>query len=583
MNSRHPRSPTRAQSALIHRGPQAMVAAAPFVQAPIHAPNAALLIDFDNVTMGIRSDLGKELRNLLSSEIIKGKVAVQRAYADWRRYPMYIVPLSEASIDLIFAPAYGSSKKNATDIRLAIDAIELVFTRPEIGTVILLSGDSDFSSLVIKLKEYGKYVIGVGIKESSSDLLVQNCDEYYSYNALAGLVKANEDEATPRKYDPWELVTEALQRMKRSNDVMRSDRLKQVMQDIDPTFDEKNLGISKFSRFCQDAAQKGLLTLTKLENGQLEIDLPAGAESAEAKLVKAEVPAAAEPAAETSERPEERGNGRRGRRRGGRGRGDREGRAPREMTTTGEVAVPVPVPVVAEPVRDISPTPSSSRPAVPDQLEFDAESKGGAEPTAGGGGELLTRAEAFDLVRRTIADLVRGEESVRASAVRARARQLLGRDSQSLSDRMFVRILKDAHDAGIIDLRRRGNDFEVARATEAGSVADQLAKHEKTETAKAQPPATAPMPRRGMGPRGAGGRHRLGAPPPELLTVGVVDEPAPAAVSVHAEEVSNGGPPAPKAKRTRAGRAVAKTPAKGSVAKPAPRPRTKKAPPAPEG
>src|SRR6266581_3185796 len=157
MNSpRTPRTIPRIQSALIHRGPQAMVAAPHALPTPLHAPNAALLIDFDNVTMGIRSDLGKELRSLLSSEIIKGKVAVQRAYADWRRYPQYVVSLSESSIDLIFAPAFGSSKKNATDIRLAIDAIELVFTRPEIGTFILLSGDSDFSSLVIKLKEYGK-------------------------------------------------------------------------------------------------------------------------------------------------------------------------------------------------------------------------------------------------------------------------------------------------------------------------------------------------------------------------------------------------------------------------------------------
>src|SRR6187455_1923717 len=210
MNSRNPRTPARSSSALIHRGPQAMTAA-PHALAPIHAPNAALLIDFDNVTMGIRSDLGKELRSLLSSEIIKGKVAVQRAYADWRRYPQYIVPLSEASIDLIFAPAYGSSKKNATDIRLAIDAMELVFTRPEIGTFVLLSGDSDFSSMVIKLKEYGKYVIGVGIRESSSDLLVMNCDEYYSYNALAGLVKTGDDETT--RWDPWQLVTEAVTRM----------------------------------------------------------------------------------------------------------------------------------------------------------------------------------------------------------------------------------------------------------------------------------------------------------------------------------------------------------------------------------
>ena len=221
----------------MHRGPQAANLSAPIPQqqfaAPVqhHAPNAALLIDFDNVTMGIRSDLGHELRNLLSSDIIKGKVAVQRAYADWRRYPQYIVTLAESSIDMIMAPAYGSSKKNATDIRLAVDAMELVFTRPEIGTYILLSGDSDFASLVIKLKEYGKYVIGVGIRESSSDLLVMNCDEYYSYNALAGLVKANEEETT--KKDPWELVVEAIHRMKRNGDVMRSDRLKQVMQEID--------------------------------------------------------------------------------------------------------------------------------------------------------------------------------------------------------------------------------------------------------------------------------------------------------------------------------------------------------------
>ena len=155
----------------------------PFSRAPHQGPtgavqgaglNAALLIDFDNVTMGMRSDLSKDLQKLLQSDIIRGKVTVQRAYADWRRYPQYIVSLSENSIDLIFAPAYGSSKKNATDIRMAIDGMELVFTRPEIGTFILLTGDSDFSSLVLKLKEYGKYVIGVGIQESSSDILVQH-------------------------------------------------------------------------------------------------------------------------------------------------------------------------------------------------------------------------------------------------------------------------------------------------------------------------------------------------------------------------------------------------------------------------
>ena len=232
-------------------------------------PHAALLIDFDNVTMGMRSDLSKELKSLLDTDVIKGKVSVQRAYADWRRYPQYIVPLSEASVDLIFAPAYGSNKKNATDIRMAIDAVELVFIRPEIGTYILLTGDSDFSSLVLKLKEYGKYVIGVGIQESSSDILVQNCDEYYSYTSLTGLTKTTELHQKAR--DPWVLVAEALKKMVARSDVMRSDRLKQVMQELDANFDEAGMGFSKFSKFLAEASSRGLVKLKKLENGQYEV------------------------------------------------------------------------------------------------------------------------------------------------------------------------------------------------------------------------------------------------------------------------------------------------------------------------
>ena len=233
------------------------------------SPHAALLIDFDNVTMGMRSDLSRELKTLLDSDVIKGKVSVQRAYADWRRYPQYIVPLSEASVDLIFAPAYGSSKKNATDIRMAIDGMELVFVRPEIGTFILLTGDSDFSSLVLKLKEYGKYVIGVGIQESSSDILVQNCDEYYSYTSLTGLTKTTDlKQATS---DPWVLVADSVKKMVARKDVMRSDRLKQVMQEMDPNFEESGLGFSKFSKFLAEASSRGLVALKKLENGQYEV------------------------------------------------------------------------------------------------------------------------------------------------------------------------------------------------------------------------------------------------------------------------------------------------------------------------
>jgi len=488
MNQRQPRrEPSRSQSALVHRGPGAHSAPLATATTLHHAPNAALLIDFDNVTMGIRSDLGKELRNLLSSDIIKGKVAVQRAYADWRRYPQYIVPLSESSIDLIFAPAYGSSKKNATDIRLAIDALELVFTRPEIGTFILLSGDSDFSSLVIKLKEYGKYVIGVGIRESSSDLLVQNCDEYYSYNALAGLVKTSDEEPT-RKYDPWELVKEAITRMKQNGDVMRSDRLKQVMQEIDPSFDEKDLGISKFSKFCQEAASKGLLSVRRLENGQLEVDI-AGVLPAES--TPSSDPVDARPVDAAADRPPG-GRSRRGGR-GGRGRGGRD-REPRPAVAGVPAATPTSSPA------QMSPAP---RPV---------------EET-GSTGLRLTRDEAFDLLRRAVASLVTDDTSVRASAVRARARELLGRDSESLSERNFPRILKDAHDADILDLRRRGDDFEVARAESVPSVGDQLA---KAQPAPPKPAEGVPA-RLSLRGRGSGARGRMPSTlPPELLALGVV-------------------------------------------------------------
>jgi uncharacterized protein (TIGR00288 family) len=379
-------------------------------QAPVHAPNAALLIDFDNVTLGIQKDLTKELRTLLNSDIIKGKVAVQRAYADWRRYPQYIVPLSESSIDLIFAPAFGSTKKNATDIRLAIDAIELVFTRPEIGTFILLSGDSDFSTMVIKLKEYGKYVIGVGIRESASDLLIQNCDEYYSYNDLAGLTKEVDIPSIQR--DPWELAGVAVAQMARNGDVMRSDRLKQVMQQIDPNFDERNAGFNRFSKFVLEAGQRGVVTVTKLDNGQFEVG-PGTATPV----------AAAAPAAPASPRErEEHRNGRED----GRGRRGRRGRG-RERD------------------RDRS---EGGREAV-------REPAARARPTDG----VLSLARAFQLMAQALAEL-RGP--VNQETLRLRMSALHGREDALLEAARFPRLLRQANDAEIADVRKVGeDDYEI--------------------------------------------------------------------------------------------------------------------------
>ena len=589
-----PVSAPRPAAVPIHRGPQAMspVAASPYTAAPFqHAPNAALLIDFDNVTMGIRSDLGHELRSLLGSSIIKGKVAVQRAYADWRRYPQYVVPLAESSIDMIMAPAYGSSKKNATDIRLAIDAMELVFNRPEIGTYILLSGDSDFSSLVMKLKEYGKYVIGVGIRESSSDLLVQNCDEYYSYNALAGLVKTNEEENVKR--DPWELVVEAATRMKRNGDVMRSDRLKQVMQEIDSTFDEKDLGMAKFSRFAQEAAQRGLIRVTKLENGQMEIDM-AGDGKAAASLPPST--SAEAPPRPTLERGGESADdsARRGRRgRGGRGGRGRE-REPRVESATAVAAAPT------EAAAHFSP--SLEAPVSAPPVERAPAARAAAEPEMVG--ERLTRDEALSLLKRAVAELTTSQDApVPASAVRRKARALLGRDSETLDERFFLRILRDAHDADLIDLRKRGDDYEVAPAAAVASVADQLAAAapaapEPSQSSRSA--ANAASLRRGMRGRGRGGEL-----PPELLSLGVIGSTAPRAsevapaasapalvLEVGAEPEAS--TPAPSSAPAKRGRAPAKTArakktgtpaaasAEKSAAKPK-RPRAKKTAGATEG
>ena len=421
--------------------------------------NAALLIDFDNVTMGTRSNLGQELRRLLNSDIIKGKVAVQRAYADWRRYPQYIVSLSEASIDLIFAPAYGSSKKNATDIRLAIDALELVFIRPEIGTYILLSGDSDFSSLVLKLKEYGKYVIGVGMQESSSDLLVQNCDEYYSYNSISGLTSAQD--GPTEKHDPWVLASRAILKMEERKDVMRSDRFKQVMLELDQSFDEKEIGYSKFNRFLTESASKGILSLEKAANGQYEVASGSRAKAiAAGEGLPAEAPAgspAPSPAPEKSTRSRSRSSRSRERK---------------------------PSPSVAPPAEKEAPTVDEDR-----------------------------LRSAYGLLSGVTADLARPGAPVRDSEVKRRMLEKDGQfDEAALGFSKFSRFLRQAHDEGIVDLERgpEGNYLISPIDGGTGSAAQTVAKDTRTRaTVEAEAPKEKPSrSRRGRSERSDRGTRR---------------------------------------------------------------------------
>ena len=457
-------------------------------KAPAAAPNAALLIDFDNVTMGMRSDLSKELKSLLQSDVIRGKVTVQRAYADWRRYPQYIVPLSEASVDLIFAPAYGSSKKNATDIRMAIDGVELVFIRPEIGTFILLTGDSDFSSLVLKLKEYGKYVIGVGIEESSSDILVQNCDEYYSYTSLTGLRKTTDIGHSAN--DPWDLVEKAVSRMTTRGDVMRSDRLKQVMLELDGRFNEGNFGFSKFSKFVAEAAHRGLLQLHKLENGQYEVRRGSGRGSADDSAATKEPKARTRP-------PARRGRPVRAQRSDQAGRGE-------------------------------------AKDAVPEEARKDSE---GSSPA--GGLEAEPLRSAYDLMVRCLQSLKdAGKDSARDSDVKRKMLEVnRAFDEGELGFGKFSRFLQQAEEHGVISLERTAmGNYRVSLAdsgatsprsapTQDGSsqpvpTQDASSQPVPTQDGSSQPVPTQDVPSRGgggsagrLGPRGgSGGRKEKDGP-----------------------------------------------------------------------
>src|SRR5487761_2580925 len=148
--------------------------------------NMALFCDFENVALGVREskydkfDINKVLERLL----LKGSIVVKKAYCDWERYREFKAPMHEAAFELIEIPHVRQSGKNSADIRMVVDALDLCYTKSHVDTFVIISGDSDFSPLVSKLRENNKLVIGVGVKNSTSDLLIANCDEFIFYDDL---------------------------------------------------------------------------------------------------------------------------------------------------------------------------------------------------------------------------------------------------------------------------------------------------------------------------------------------------------------------------------------------------------------
>src|SRR5207253_7394042 len=208
-----------------------------------------------------RFDINRVLERLVE----KGKIVVKNAYADWSRYANYTAPMHEAAIELVEIPRRAQTGKNSADIRLCVDAMDLAYSKEHIDTFVIVSGDSDFSPLVSKLKENGKHVIGLGMQESTSDLLRDNCDEFIYYEdlgkvpTLAPTINALLPE-TKRK--AFSLLLESLLALRRENkEVLWSSMVKDTMKRKKPSFNEAYHGYRTFSELLEDAQKEGLLEL----------------------------------------------------------------------------------------------------------------------------------------------------------------------------------------------------------------------------------------------------------------------------------------------------------------------------------
>jgi len=278
--------------------------------------NMALFCDFENVALGVRDakydkfDIGKVLERLL----VKGSIVVKKAYCDWERYKAFKAAMHEAAFELIEIPHVRQSGKNSADIRMVVDALDLCYTKAHVDTFVIISGDSDFSPLVSKLRENNKAVIGVGVKQSSSDLLISNCDEFIYYDDLvreekakarrprrkpqpkaakpavtgeehrageevkvAEEVKAAEevrpDDESKREFD--DKTGQALDLVMSTLDALVAERgedekiwgsmIKQTLKRRHPGFNESYYGFKSFNSLLEEAQARGLLSLERDE------------------------------------------------------------------------------------------------------------------------------------------------------------------------------------------------------------------------------------------------------------------------------------------------------------------------------
>src|SRR4051812_4897440 len=302
----------------------------------------AVFIDFENLALGFQGRRDRfDIVRVLERLVEKGKIVAKKAYADWSRFMPYTAPLHEAAIELIEIPRRAQTGKNSADIRLCVDAMDLAYSKEHIDTFAVVSGDSDFSPLVSKLKELGKHVIGLGMADSTSDLLRDNCDEFIYYEDLAP-----QKELTPTinpslpepKRKAFGLLMESLHALRRENkDVIWSSMIKDTMKRKKPSFNETYHGYRTFSELLEDAAQHGLLELDTDKRSRTyvvtrfgsEMHHEAAPDAAVLPMPPAPVPVTITPGAPAvavgAEGPSAPGQKKGRRRRRGRGRGQPDG------------------------------------------------------------------------------------------------------------------------------------------------------------------------------------------------------------------------------------------------------------------
>jgi uncharacterized protein (TIGR00288 family) len=249
--------------------------------------NLAVFCDFENIALGVRDTRYAQfdIRKVLERLLLKGSIVVKKAYCDWERYKDFKAAMHEAAFELIEIPHVRQTGKNSADIRMVVDALDLCYTKSHVDTFVIVSGDSDFSPLVSKLRENNKIVIGVGVKNSSSDLLISNCDEFIYYDDLmrekqprkkvprkvprsgsraASAAAVEEKEAEERTQEALNLILETLEALAQergSEEKIWGSMVKQTLKRRRPGFNESYYGFRSFNRLLEEAASRGLMDL----------------------------------------------------------------------------------------------------------------------------------------------------------------------------------------------------------------------------------------------------------------------------------------------------------------------------------